>query len=156
MTPDLSVVAQQTTPEFANASSDLASSFGSSGAVLALFLVIALVIVGLISSVQFYRWALEATGRFAASIEYALKGVLTAIVIAVFAAPFYLISTIDPGTRRTVAMAVAGLLIAYGGLVILGVIGEAAWRRIVAQHEAATGRHPLERFSGDSEEASDS
>jgi len=157
MVVQLPAVAQTTTTpaNLSAASNNLTNGFGDMGAVIPVAILVAVIVIGLVSSVRFYRLALTASGRFAASLEYAIKGVVTAAVIAAFGAPLYLLAAMDGGTRALVYRGAAVVVVGYVGLVALGFVGERLWHRIVSQHEAATGGHPLDRFRGD-EEAGDS
>jgi len=148
----LDIVAQQATQTPANlssASSNITNGFGDLSAVLPVAVLLVVIIIGLVSSVRFYRLALKASGRFATSLEYAIKGVVTAAVLAVFAAPLYLLATMDAGTRSLLYRGAVLVVAGYFALVALGYVGERVWGRIVSQHEAATGNHPLDRFDTD-------
>lgn len=139
-----------TTPtpaELQNASSGFASGFGSTGALLGAVIVVAAVMIVLVFSTTAYRWALQSASAFAATVEYAIKGVATAIVAAVFIAPLYALSQTSPGQRALVVKALAVLVVGYVALVVLGVIGDRLWAQLVKQHEEATGNHPLDRLS---------
>lgn len=157
MVVEIPAVAQTTTTpaNLSAASNNLTNGFGDMGAVIPVAILVVVITVGLVSSVRFYRLALKASGRFAASVDYAIKGVVTAAVLAAFAAPLYLLAMMDAGTRSLLYRGAAVAVVGYVGLVALGYVGERVWGRVVSQHEAATGNHPLDRFRGQDEEAAD-
>lgn len=135
-------LAQTATPQFGNMTSSFADSTGLFP-IAAVVIVIGLVIVGLISSARFYRAVLNASGAFARSFEYAIKGVATAAVIAVFVGPLYLFSQLDGQSRSVVYQAIGALVAGYVGLVVLGYVGDSIWSRIRDRHEEVTGEQPF-------------
>lgn len=136
----------QQTGNLSNASASFSSGFGSSTALVATFAVVAATLIVLLGSQHAYRWALRSASTFARSLEYAIKGVATAAVLAVFAAPLYALAQTTPGQRRLVAVALLAIAVGYVGLVVLGVIGDRAWELIVRRHEEATGHAPFENW----------
>lgn len=150
---NLLALAATPTPAWGNATSGFADMSGSGGVVLGLAAVILLLVVGLTMSARFYRMVLNASGAFARSFEYATKGVATAIVIGVFAAPLYLFAQLDTGGRTLVYRAIGLLIVGYAALVVLGWIGDRVWTRIARQHERVTGHRPLEGLGEDDADA---
>ncbi len=131
---------------------NMSSGFASATELTPIVLLVVLVAFGLVSSARVYRWVLEASSMFARSFEYALKGVVTAIALGVFATPFYVWSTIDAETRFLVYQAIGAIVVGYVGLVALGVIGEFVWRRLSRQHERVTGKKPFASYGASEED----
>jgi len=130
---DVSVFAATPTPVgLQNASSGFADATGLVPLTAAVVL-LGLLVVGLVSSARFYQWVLNSTTHFARSLEYAVKGIATALVIGVFASPFYLYTTLDGGTRRLIWQALV-------------------WSRIAEQHETVTGHRPLEGLAAEADD----
>lgn len=102
------------------------------------------VFIGVLSSTQAYFWVLQASETFTQSLEYAIKGVATAIVIGVLVAPIYLFQQASPGEQTMVLQAIGAIILGYVGLVVLGYIGDHIYQRIARQHEEVTGHAPFE------------
>jgi hypothetical protein len=133
-----------------NASSGLAGT-NSAGSLLAVGGVVILLVLGIVGSQTVYRAVLAGSSRFAQSLEYAIKGVATALFLGIISAPLYLLSQLDGQSRVMAGKIIGGLLVAYGGLVVLGFIGEKAWGVLNRRHERATGHTLSERLATDSE-----
>lgn len=130
-----------------------ANSFGLVGPVLLVVfatLVIGL-FIGMLQSLKVYDRIWRVIESFGRSVEYALKGVVTAVVIGLIVGPIYFISQMDSQTQGMVAQAIGLVIAGYVGLVALGYLGDKVWQRIVSQHEDATGHKPFENWG----EASD-
>lgn len=146
---DTAVLLQETA-NYSNAS--FASSSSNLEPLLPVLLVVTAGVIVLAFSTRAYRWAIQASSAFASSLEYAIKGVATVLVIAVFAAPLYALSQTTPGQRELVAQAGVVLIVGYIGLVTLGIIGDRVWSLLARRHEEVTGHRPFENWG---EEASD-
>lgn len=129
-----------------NASSGFASNFNSTGPLLAIITIIIAVIIVLAFSTRAYRWALHSASVFASSVEYAIKGVATAIMLAIFTAPLYAASQATPAQRQLVFKGVALVVGGYVALVGLGIAGDYIWQLLSKRHEAATGHAPFENW----------
>lgn len=138
----------QETANFSNAS----QSFGNAEAMLPVLVLVAAILIVLAFSSRAYRWAIQASSAFASSLDYAIKGVATTIVLAVFATPLYALSQTTPGQRDLVAQAGVLLIVGYIALVTLGIVGDRVWALLAARHEEATGHRPFENWG---EEASE-
>lgn len=140
-----------------NASSGMTSGFADATHLFPVVAVVGLVllVMGLgvtLESLKAYKWVLDAIESFGRSVEYALKGLVTAVVIGLVAGPIYLISQMDSQTQGMIAQAIGLVIAGYVGLVALGYIGDKVWKRIVSQHEAATGHKPFENWGEASED----
>lgn len=129
---------------WANASSDMASSFGTT-AELAVLVVVALYVIGALLAAQVVSpWLAQsallsvAGRRFVESLQYAVKGVAATAVLLLVAAPVYLLATADGGTRGAaltwLGVAVAG----YVGLVVAGWLADRAVAAFIDAHPDAT------------------
>lgn len=135
-----------------NASTDFTNGFASSGPIWPVLLIVIAVIIVLLFSTRAYTWALHSASAFASSLEYAIKGVATAIVLAIFSAPIYALSQTTPGQRELVVQALAVIVVGYVALVVLGFIGDRVWALLVKRHEAATGHAPFEGWLAEEDE----
>lgn len=140
------------TPELAASSDGLMSGFASMTELLPVLLVVVAAIITIAFSQRAYRCVLNASSVFAASVEYAIKGVVTAIFIGIIALPIYLLGQTTPSQRSLVAMAVGVIIVGYAGLVVLGIIGDRIWANVVARHQEATGHAPFENWGQEADD----
>lgn len=150
----MSVVLQQT-EGIQNATNSFASETVAGDAVVLGVFVIAVAFV-LVFSTRAYVWALRSASAFATSLEYAIKGCATAVVLAIFASPLYLLSQTTPDQRRLVAIAAGLVVVGYVALVIMGLVGEQVWKQLAKRHEEATGHRPFENWGADDGEEAES
>lgn len=148
---DVATILQQS-QNFNNSSSSLVDGFATTGPVWPVMLIVVAALIVLLFSTHAYRWALRSASAFASSIEYAIKGVATALVMAVFALPLYGLSQTTPGQRELVLQALAVTAVGYVALVVLGFVGDRVWALLVKRHEAATGHAPFETWGPDEDE----
>jgi len=109
---------------FSNASSNMANSFGTAGALLPVLAVLIAVLAALIigSNVSRIEWVHKKLIAFSESLYYTVVGIASTVVITVFAAPVYLLSKADGKTQQWVLVVIAGLVAAYVVFTTLGYI----------------------------------
>jgi uncharacterized membrane protein YeaQ/YmgE (transglycosylase-associated protein family) len=133
-----------------NASASITGGFGNSMQLVPPVLVVLVgalivgVMIPLLQSLTAYEWVLSAIESVGRSVNYAIKGVITAVIIGAVFGPVYYLSTVDSETQGVLLEVIAFLVGGYLGLVALGYIGDYVWQRIGDQHEAATGHRPFE------------
>lgn len=142
------------TPSFVNASAT-ANTFGSSGGLLAVLVVVGLYSIAALLLAQVVGPWLARSGLLAAlsdrvlrSVEFAAKGVAASAVLAAIGLPVALLATAEASTQFAVARW-AGIAIA--GYATLVVVGWLADRSVTAFIEA----HPEYEAWGDIFDASD-
>jgi len=109
---------------YSNASSSMANSFGTAGALLPVLAVLIAVLAALIigSNVSRIEWFHKKMIAFSQTLYYTVVGIASTVVIAVFVAPVYLLSQADGETKQWVLYAIGGLIVAYVVFTILGYI----------------------------------
>jgi hypothetical protein len=117
----------------------MVNSVGSAWGLAPAVLVVIIGVIAVLASQTLYQALVAGTGKFAQSLGYALKGLATALIVGVLGLPVYLISQMSGDQQILAGQVILGLLAAYGGLVVLGMIGERAWSIINTRHERATG-----------------
>lgn len=146
MTEPITTTAANASAEYLNASTDMVSGFGDSfGLALPVVAIVlaamALVFIG--SSVQRIEWLHEKLKAFSQSLYYTAVGVATTVVLAVFAAPVYLIAQADGETR--------GIIGVVAGAVVLGYVVFTALGWVVDRTVMANLRAYVEQQEGNSD-----
>lgn len=156
MIPEAVSVAQQTaTPGLDNASMGVASSFGSAGSMFPIIAFIVYVVAVIVVAQFLAPWAAKsrfvsrASRRLVRTVGYALKGLVASAVLAVLAAPVYVVATADAGTR---GVAIEWLGYGLAAFLALAVIGWLAERAVVAFIDAHPDYDDWDDFWGGDED----
>lgn len=121
---------------FQNASSSFASSHNlvdpvTLAAIVAIVLVVSIRILPIFAR---FRLLERAFGGLIQSIEYALRGALSVVVVGLMISPVYVVATSDPGTRSMILRWVGFAIAGYTTLVLLGWISEKAGAAFFSAH----------------------
>jgi hypothetical protein len=141
------VLLQTTDEGLRNASSGVVNSFGDASGLMPAVFVTCVILFAVLGSARVYRWALNASNVFTASLAYAAKGVVTAVFLAATLGPLYYLSTLDSQVQWLALKALGGLIVAYALLVLLGALGEAGWTLLNNRHEDVTGHTLSDKLS---------